>query len=104
MARGSWLRWTLARDRGLTGGGPIGELHLDFAWVEFLATSTAQGFEALSAGLTGAVNGAWQVPDADGGKGVVAFAQKDSLWHGRRKLARAFWSEAPDVVSPHTPQ
>ncbi len=29
---------------------------------------TAQGFEALSAGLTGAVNGAWQVPDADAGQ------------------------------------
>ena len=26
---------------------------------------TAQGFEALSAGLTGAVNGGWDVPDAD---------------------------------------
>jgi enoyl-CoA hydratase len=28
--------------------------------------ATAQGFETLSAGLTGAVNGAWHVPDADG--------------------------------------
>ena len=53
---------------------------------------TAQGFEALSAGLTGAVNGAWQVPDADGGEGVAAFSDKGSLWQQRRGLAREFWS------------
>jgi enoyl-CoA hydratase len=54
---------------------------------------TAQGFETLSAGLTGAVNGAWQVPDADGGEGVVAFTDKGSLWQQRRGLAREFWSD-----------
>ena len=56
---------------------------------------TAQGFEALSAGLTGAVNGGWQVPDADGGEGVAAFAGKGSLWQQRRGLARDFWSDGP---------
>ncbi len=57
---------------------------------------TAQGFEALSAGLTGAVNGAWQVPDADGGDGVVAFTDKGTLWQKRRDLARDFWSDNGD--------
>ena len=61
---------------------------------------TAQGFETLSAGLTGAVNGGWQVPDADGGEGVVAFTDKGSLWQQRRGLAREFWSDGPDLVSP----
>lgn len=60
---------------------------------------TAQGFEALSAGLTGAVNGSWQVPDADGGEGVLAFTDKGSLWQQRRGLARDFWSDGPDLVS-----
>ncbi len=59
---------------------------------------TAQGFEALSAGLTGAVNGAWEVPDADAGAGVVAFAEKGGLWQERRGLAREFWSDGPDVA------
>lgn len=59
---------------------------------------TAQGFEALSAGLTGAVNGAWEVPDADAGAGVVAFADKGGLWRERRGLAREFWSDGPDVA------
>ena len=54
---------------------------------------TAQGFETLSAGLTGAVNGGWQVPDADGGEGVVSFTDKGSLWQRRRGLAREFWSD-----------
>ncbi|MGI8460059.1 MAG: enoyl-CoA hydratase/isomerase family protein [Solirubrobacterales bacterium] len=54
---------------------------------------TAQGFEALSAGLTGAVNGAWHVPDADEGEGVTAFAEKGSLWQRRRGLARDFWAD-----------
>jgi enoyl-CoA hydratase/carnithine racemase len=57
---------------------------------------TAQGFETLSAGLTGAVNGGWQVPDADGGEGVAAFTDKGSLWQQRRGLAREFWSDGPD--------
>jgi len=56
---------------------------------------TAQGFEALSAGLTGAVNGAWEVSDADAGRGVVGFTEKNSLWQQRRGLAREFWSDGP---------
>ncbi len=57
--------------------------------------ATAQGFEALSAGLTGAVNGAWHVPDADRGAGLEAFADKGELWRHRRGLAQAFWSGGP---------
>ena len=57
---------------------------------------TAQGFEALSAGLTGAVNGGWQVPDADAGDGVAAFTDKGALWQQRRRLAREFWSDGGD--------
>ncbi|SCC94529.1 putative 3-hydroxybutyryl-CoA dehydratase (Crotonase) [Thiomonas sp. X19] len=52
---------------------------------------TAQGFEALSGALSGAVNGAWQVPDADQGNGVVDFASKKGKWDQRRPLARNFW-------------
>ena len=52
---------------------------------------TAQGFEMLSAGLSGAVNGGWQVPDADQGAGIADFAEKGSLWKRRRSLARNFW-------------
>jgi enoyl-CoA hydratase len=59
---------------------------------------TAQGFEALSAGLTGAVNGAWEVPDADAGEGVQSFGDKGSLWQQRRGLAREFWSDGPDPL------
>jgi len=61
---------------------------------------TAQGFETFSAGLTGAVNGAWHVPDADGGQGILAFTDKSSLWQQRRGLAEEFWSDGPDLVSP----
>ena len=57
---------------------------------------TAQGFETLSAGLTAAVNGAWQVPDADGGEGIVAFTDKSRLWQHRRELATQFWSDGPE--------
>ncbi len=53
---------------------------------------TAQGFEMLSAGLSGAVNGGWRVEDADQGQGVANFAGKGSLWQIRRKLAKKFWS------------
>ncbi len=53
---------------------------------------TAQGFEALSAALTGAVSGAWEVPDADRGAGIAAFAEKGSLWRRRRDLAADFWT------------
>jgi enoyl-CoA hydratase len=56
---------------------------------------TAQGFEALSAALSGAVNGAWRIPDADGGRGVIDFAQKGELWQRRRGLARDFWADGP---------
>ncbi len=54
---------------------------------------TAQGFEALSAGLTGAVNGMWKVKDADQGKGVIGFSRKDSLWQIRREESKNFWVE-----------
>ncbi len=54
---------------------------------------TAQGFEALSAGLTGAVNGAWAVPDADQSAGVVSFVTGGERWRERRSLARDFWTE-----------
>jgi enoyl-CoA hydratase len=56
---------------------------------------TAQGFEALSAALSGAVNGGWRIPDADGGSGVLAFTQKGELWQRRRGLARDFWADGP---------
>jgi enoyl-CoA hydratase len=52
---------------------------------------TAQGFEALSAALTGAVSGMWEIEDADKGAGVMGFTDKDSLWQTRRRLARDFW-------------
>jgi enoyl-CoA hydratase len=52
---------------------------------------TAQGFEILSAGLTGAVNGMWKIKDADQGKGVIGFIRKDGLWETRRRLAKDFW-------------
>jgi enoyl-CoA hydratase len=58
---------------------------------------TAQGFEALSGALSGAVNGAWQVPDADQGSGVVDFASKKGKWDQRRPLARNFWVDGPSV-------
>ncbi len=52
---------------------------------------TAQGFEMLSAGLSGAVNGGWQVADADQGQVISNFSDKGSLWKERRKLAKNFW-------------
>jgi enoyl-CoA hydratase len=54
---------------------------------------TAQGFEALSAGLTGAVNGAWQITDADQAAGIVSFIADGEQWQTRRALARDFWTE-----------
>lgn len=54
---------------------------------------TAQGFEMLSGGLSGAVNGFWQVADADQGRGVVDFEKKGELWKKRRGLAKNFWAE-----------
>jgi enoyl-CoA hydratase len=56
---------------------------------------TAQGFEALSAGLTGAVNGAWQVPDADQAAGIVSFITDGERWRERRDASRAFWTDGP---------
>jgi enoyl-CoA hydratase len=52
---------------------------------------TAQGFEALSGGFIAAVNGLWEIPDADKGQGLKAFATKNELQHKRRTLARDFW-------------
>ena len=54
---------------------------------------TAQGFEALSGGLIGAVNGMWQIKDADKSDGIVGFTAKNELWNTRRKLAKNFWSD-----------
>jgi enoyl-CoA hydratase len=61
---------------------------------------TAQGFEALSAGLSGAVNGAWQVPDADQAAGVASFIGKAELWRERRTLAQGFWIDGPLTKLP----
>jgi enoyl-CoA hydratase len=52
---------------------------------------TALGFEALGWGMTAAVNGWWQIEDADQGAGLRAFAEKNELQHQRRSLARDFW-------------
>jgi enoyl-CoA hydratase len=60
---------------------------------------TAQAFEALSAGLSGAVNGGWRVQDGDAGAGVAGFTGKTGTWTARRSLARDFWADGPDVSS-----
>ncbi len=52
---------------------------------------TAQGFEVLSAGLTGAVSGMWKIKDADQGKGIIGFTDKNGLWQTRRRMAKDFW-------------
>lgn len=54
---------------------------------------TAQGFEMLSGGLSGAVNGFWEVADADQGKGVADFEKKGELWKKRRALSKNFWAD-----------
>jgi enoyl-CoA hydratase len=54
---------------------------------------TAQGFEAMGFGLTAAVNGWWRVDDADKGKGLKAFRDKNTLWNKRRNPAIPFWSD-----------
>jgi len=61
---------------------------------------TAQAFEALSAALTGAVSGGWQVDDADQGAGIAGFAAKSDLWQSRRTLARDFWTDGPIAGGP----
>ncbi len=53
---------------------------------------TAQGFEAMSASLSAAVNGWWEIPDADKGEGLKAFEEKNELLARRRRLAEGFWS------------
>jgi len=59
---------------------------------------TAQAFEALSAGLTGAVSGAWHVEDADQGGGIGDFVAKGDIWQSRRNRARDFWTDGPVVT------
>lgn len=59
---------------------------------------TAQGFEALSASLTFAVNGYWEIPDADKGAGIRGFAEKDDLWQTRRAAAINFWVDEPGAA------
>ena len=54
---------------------------------------TAQGFEMLSGGLSAAVNGFWEVQDADKGSGVSDFTDKGSLWKKRRALSKNFWTD-----------
>ncbi len=54
---------------------------------------TAQGFEMLSGGLSAAVNGFWEVSDADKGSGVTNFSEKGDLWKKRRGLAKTFWTD-----------
>ena len=54
---------------------------------------TAQGFEMLSAGLSGAVNGAREVADADQFAVIKNFTEKGDLWKKRRGLAKNFWSD-----------
>jgi len=56
---------------------------------------TAQGFEALSGALTFAVNGAWEIDDADKGAGIQGFQQKNELWQTRRRVAMNFWVDQP---------
>jgi enoyl-CoA hydratase len=54
---------------------------------------TAQGFEALGAGLTSAVMGSWKVADADGAHGWQAYKARDqdSAIRKRRERSKAFW-------------
>lgn len=57
--------------------------------------TTALAFEAYSELATAAVN--WRpdtpkIPDAEPGKGLEAFSEKNDLWQRRRNLALDFWS------------
>lgn len=56
---------------------------------------TAQAFEALWAGLTCVVNGAWR-SDADAGVGMLAFASKNDPRQQRRAVARDSWVDDAD--------
>ncbi len=62
---------------------------------------TAQSLEALSAGLTAAVNGAWRIEDADQGAGLTGFVAKNDTWSVRRGLARDFWADGPVTQDTH---
>ncbi|MBF6330733.1 enoyl-CoA hydratase/isomerase family protein [Nocardia transvalensis] len=62
---------------------------------------SAQGFEALSVGITSAVNGNWRAADSDEGAGLRNFAAKGELWNRRRGLARDFWVERASPLTPH---
>jgi enoyl-CoA hydratase len=58
--------------------------------------TTALAFEAYSEVVTAAVN--WRpdtppIPDAEPGKGLEAFTEKNDLWQQRRDRATDFWSE-----------
>jgi enoyl-CoA hydratase len=58
--------------------------------------STALAFEAYSEVVTAAVN--WRaetpaIPEAEPGKGLEAFTEKNELWEQRRSRAIDFWSE-----------
>jgi enoyl-CoA hydratase len=58
--------------------------------------TTALAFEAYSEVVTAAVN--WRpdtpsIPDAEPGKGLEAFIEKNDLWQQRRDRAIDFWSE-----------
>jgi enoyl-CoA hydratase len=58
--------------------------------------TTALAFEAYSELATAALN--WRpdtpkMPDAEPGKGLEAFAEKNELWQERRRRAIDFWSE-----------
>ncbi|MCH2348028.1 MAG: enoyl-CoA hydratase/isomerase family protein [Pseudomonadales bacterium] len=57
---------------------------------------TALAFEAMNEVITSSVN--WRedtprIPDAEPGKGLEAFADKNELWNRRRELAQDFWSD-----------
>jgi enoyl-CoA hydratase len=58
--------------------------------------TTALAFEAYSEVVSAAVN--WRpdtpaIPDAEPGKGLEAFTEKNQLWQKRRNLAIDFWSD-----------
>ncbi|MQA86964.1 MAG: hypothetical protein GEV03_20620 [Streptosporangiales bacterium] len=52
---------------------------------------TAQGFEALSAAYSFALNGWWRVDDHDQRAGLEGFATKSGAWRERRPKAIDFW-------------